>query len=79
MSDDGDNCIWVALESDKAYIGNRDYPSISSFYVDCEVSEKLQLDTRVVNGYEERYFKAPVWKSETSMSIAADVQADYNA
>ena len=79
MSDDGDNCIWVALESDKAYIGNRDYPSISSFYVDCEVSERLELGTRVVNGYNERYFMAPEWNAESAMPIAADIQAEYKA
>ena len=79
MSDDEDECIWVALEKDKAYINNRDYPSISSFYVDAEVSEKLELGTRVVNGYKELYFKDPEWQSGHSMLIASDVQVEYRA
>lgn len=79
MSDDEDECIWVALEKDKAYINNRDYPSISSFYVDAEVSKKLELGTRVVNGYKELYFKDPEWQSEHSMLIASDVQVEYRA
>lgn len=86
MSDEDDGCIWVALERDKAHLTGKDYPHISQFNTDSEVSEELKVGTREVNGFIEKFFEEPKWKAaefyveynEVPL-IAADNVADYKA
>lgn len=86
MSDKDDDCIWVALERDKEHLSGKDYPNILQFNTDSEVSERLKVGTRVVDGYIEKFFEEPEWKAaEVYMEyndvplIAADNVADYKA
>ena len=84
MSDEDDGCIWVALERDKEHLSGKDYPNILQFNTDSEVSKRLQVGTREVNGYLEKFFEEPVWKAaevyleyDEAPLIAADKVADY--
>lgn len=63
MSDKDDDCIWVALERDKERLSGKDYPNILQFNTDSEVSERLKVGTRVVDGYIEKFFEEPEWKA----------------
>lgn len=63
MSKEKDDCIWVALEKSKEHLSGKDYPDISLFNTDSEVSEQLKVGTREVDGYIEKFFKEPVWKA----------------
>lgn len=71
MSDEDDGCIWVALERDKEHLSGKDYPHISQFNIDSEVSEELRVGTREVNGFIEKFFEEPKWK-------AAEFYVEYN-
>ena len=84
MSDEDDGYIWVALERDKEHLSGKDYPHISQFNIDSEVSEELRVGTREVNGFIEKFFEEPKWKAaevyleyNEAPLIAADKVADY--
>lgn len=85
MSDEEDGCIWVALEKNNEYINKKDYPNILQFSSDSEVSERLKVGTREVDGFIEKFFDEPVWEPSELYAeyndmplIAADKVADYN-
>jgi hypothetical protein len=86
MSDEDDGCIWVALERDKEHLSGKDYPHISQFNIDSEVSEELRVGTREVSGFIEKFFEEPKWEAaEFYMEynevplMAADKVAEYKA
>jgi hypothetical protein len=88
MSEEDEDCIWVALERKASYRQEdaKHYPSIHLFESDAEVSLPLEVGTREDNGYTEKYFLPPIWMSECAlysqgetMPIAADVPVEYKA
>lgn len=88
MSEEDEDCIWVALERKASYRKEdaKHYPSIHLFESDAEVSLPLEVGTREDNGYTEKYFLPPVWMSECAlfsqgetMPIAAEVPVEYKA
>ena len=88
VSEEDENCIWVALEREASYLeeDKKNYPSINLFDSDAEISLPLKVGTRMAGGYEEKYFLPPIWVSENTlysqdetMPIAAETPAEYKA